>query len=64
MVNVTVDQEKCTGCGTCVTTCPVGVYEMRQASGSEKSFPVNADQCIACHACEAACPVSAIEVVE
>lgn len=64
MVTVTVDQEKCTGCGTCVTTCPVGVYEMRAASSSEKSFPVNVDQCIACRACEAGCPAGAIKVVE
>lgn len=64
MVTITVDEEKCTGCSTCVTTCPVSVYEMRQTGGSEKSFPANADQCITCHACEAACPASAIQVTE
>ncbi|MCJ7632326.1 4Fe-4S dicluster domain-containing protein [Candidatus Bathyarchaeota archaeon] len=64
MVTINVDQEKCTGCGTCVTTCPVGVYELRKASYSEKSFSVNADQCIVCRACEAVCPASAIKVVE
>ena len=26
--NVTVDTDKCTGCGECVDVCPVEVYEL------------------------------------
>ena len=26
--NVTVDADKCVGCGECVDVCPVEVYEM------------------------------------
>jgi len=64
MVTIKVDWEKCTGCGTCVTVCPVGVYELKKESGTDKSHPVNMDQCIVCRACEIQCPESAISVTE
>ena len=60
MVEVKVDHEKCTGCGTCVEVCPVGVFEIQ----NEKSVPVNVDECLACRACETQCPEGAIEVIE
>lgn len=64
MVTINVDQEKCTGCGTCIDTCPVAVFEMQNIEGEEKSVPVNIDECIICRACEATCPETAIEVIE
>ncbi|MEM2914495.1 MAG: 4Fe-4S binding protein, partial [Candidatus Bathyarchaeia archaeon] len=27
MVRININLDKCTGCGTCVDVCPVGVYE-------------------------------------
>lgn len=64
MPEVKVDQEKCTGCGSCVDVCPVEVFELKEASGDTKSFPVNQEECLACRACETQCPENAIEVVE
>ena len=64
MVTVKVDNEKCTGCASCVDTCPVGVFEMVDINGEEKSSPVNESECIICRACEVTCPEAAIEVVE
>ena len=60
MVEVIVDADKCTGCGTCVDVCPVGVFEIVDG----KSSPVNVDECLVCMACEAQCPENAIEVKE
>lgn len=60
MVEIKVDLENCNGCGTCVDTCPVEVYEIRD----EKSVPLKQEECLACKACEASCPNGAIEVTE
>lgn len=60
MVEIHVDVDKCTGCGTCVDVCPVCVYELQ----NEKSVPVNIEDCIICRACEMQCPEGAIQVIE
>lgn len=64
MVTVKVDLEKCTGCGTCLDTCPVEVFELKTIEGEEKSIPVNEEECIICRACEVSCPENAIEIIE
>lgn len=61
---VKVDQEKCTGCGTCIDICPVEVFELKEESGNKKSIPVNQDECLVCMACVTQCPEEAIEVEE
>ncbi|MCW4001387.1 MAG: 4Fe-4S binding protein [Candidatus Bathyarchaeota archaeon] len=59
MVKIVVDA-KCTGCETCVNTCPVGVYEIKAG----KSVPTKESECLVCRACEAQCPEGAIQVIE
>jgi NAD-dependent dihydropyrimidine dehydrogenase PreA subunit len=59
-----IDLDKCTGCGTCVSVCPVSVYELRDVGNSKKSQPVNIDACIACRVCESQCPENAIQIIE
>jgi NAD-dependent dihydropyrimidine dehydrogenase PreA subunit len=56
MVDISVDEAKCVGCGTCVDTCPSSVYELNDG----KSVVVNADDCVECCACVEACPEGAI----
>jgi 2-oxoglutarate ferredoxin oxidoreductase subunit delta len=60
MVKIVVDNNKCTGCATCVGTCPVGVYEVKDG----KSVAAKPDECLVCRACEVQCPEGAIQVVE
>lgn len=60
MVQININKEKCDGCRTCVDTCPVGVYDMREG----KSVALNTNECLVCKACEMQCPNGAIEIVE
>lgn len=60
MPEIKIDSEKCNGCSTCVDTCPVGVYEIKD----DKSVPVKIEECLACKACEVQCPNAAIQVAE
>lgn len=60
MVEIIIDDGKCTGCGTCVEICPVEVLEIQ----NEKSVTVNVEECLVCRACEAQCPEGAMQVVE
>ncbi|MDR2160959.1 MAG: 4Fe-4S dicluster domain-containing protein [Desulfovibrio sp.] len=55
---VTVDAEKCTGCGECVDICPAEVYELEGG----KSVPAKADDCLGCQTCVDTCESKAINV--
>jgi len=57
MVKVTID-DSCTACQTCVTTCPMGVFEVQ----GDAVVVADEDQCISCRACEATCPTGSIVV--
>ena len=50
-VRIVFDESRCTGCGTCVTKCPMGIDPRREAGG------VN---CILCLECVALCPAGAL----
>lgn len=47
---------KCTGCGICITFCPVGAIEKK----GDKAY-INPDICIGCMHCDTHCPVNAIK---
>jgi electron transfer flavoprotein alpha subunit len=58
MAIVSVDKEKCTGCGACIDICPFG------APSLEGDTVVVNDQCTACGACLDVCPVNALSLPE
>jgi 2-oxoglutarate ferredoxin oxidoreductase subunit delta len=63
VISITVNESKCTGCGTCVEQCPMGVYELVPFGRRKLSKVTKKDNCIACHTCELRCPDEAIIVL-
>lgn len=71
---VAVDHDDCTGEGTCLSVCPVTVFEWQKNPGksgqderldyTDKSDPARESDCIFCMACVTACPTQAISVEE
>jgi len=55
-----VNTELCTGCGTCASVCPQGVFEIKDG----KAVVVSPENCIGCRVCESSCPEGAITVEE
>ncbi len=53
-----VDKKKCTGCGTCISVCPVGVFKLN----GNKSEVVKPKECIECGSCVVNCPQKAIKL--
>ena len=51
---VTIDEEKCTACGTCVDACPVESLKV------DETCKVDAETCIDCGTCVDECPEKAI----
>ncbi|MDY6861869.1 MAG: 4Fe-4S binding protein [Thermodesulfobacteriota bacterium] len=60
MYKITLDEEKCVGCGECVDICPSEVYALED----EKSKIINADECVGCESCIEVCPEDAITITE
>lgn len=56
-----VDQDKCTGCGVCVDTCP-DVFEMDQATAKVKVDVVPPAAEASCREATDGCPVEAISI--
>ncbi len=55
-----IDRDECTGCGTCVDSCPNGVLDLVD----EISEVVNEEECTGCGTCVEECPMGAIEIEE
>jgi ferredoxin len=52
-----VDEEKCTGCETCVAECPSEAIKM-----ADEKAVVDEETCIDCGVCVDACPEEAISM--
>ena len=56
-----VDEDLCSGCGTCVSICPYQAIELIKLDGGKSRAQVNEALCMGCGACAAACPSSAMQ---
>ena len=61
MVNITLDADKCEGCGTCVDSCPVSIYTLEDGKAK---LTGDVNECVVCRTCEEGCPTHAITVEE
>ena len=57
---IIVDEEKCTGCGSCVRSCPIGAIRLH----ADKHIPLLCDQCGGKPLCVERCPTKALSYVE
>ncbi len=56
-----VEQDKCIGCGICVSLCPYGAIQMEKVGKKRKAKTVSAS-CKACGICASHCPTFAISM--
>lgn len=56
MSNITINAEKCKGCGLCQRNCPVEAIE----GEARETRTINQDKCIKCGTCITSCPFKAI----
>lgn len=62
---IEVDNERCKGCGVCVSICPTKAIALNvkvNSMGYNYCYMENTDACIGCSACGMICPDSVITV--
>jgi len=58
---VSIDRDKCEGCGECTESCPADILEMVDGKAEVTG---NADECLGCETCVSVCPSGAVTVQE
>ena len=58
VVTLSLNEERCAGCGTCLVVCPHMVFSLNNG----KAAIVDRDACMECGACATNCPTEAIAV--
>jgi len=56
-----VDEDLCSGCGTCVSICAYSAIELEENNEVKKLAKVNEALCMGCGACAATCPSGAMQ---
>ncbi len=56
-----VDEDLCSGCGTCISVCAYSAIELEEDKDGKKQAKVNEALCMGCGACAAACPSGSMQ---
>jgi len=56
-----VDEDLCSGCGTCISVCSYNAIELVEDKDGKKRAKVNEALCMGCGACAASCPSGAMQ---
>ncbi len=66
MAKVIFNEDRCKGCGLCVTACPKGIVSLEKdkinAKGYHPAGVKEQDKCIGCASCALMCPDTVITV--
>ncbi len=66
MIKVTVNEDRCKGCGLCTIPCPKKIMRNSPTRLNKKGFPpaecIDQDACISCAMCATICPDVAITI--
>lgn len=66
MAKVSFNEERCKGCGLCVTACPKGIVSLAKdkinAKGYHPAGVSEQEKCIGCASCALMCPDTVITV--
>jgi len=65
MIEIFIDEEKCTGCGECVRMCPKGprIFMIVEKNGKKVAEILDRSFCIGCGTCVSICKPGAIRLV-
>lgn len=61
MYMVTVDRDKCEGCGECAENCPASILEMVDGKADVTG---DTEDCLGCETCVTVCSSGAVTVSE
>jgi len=62
MFRVSIDKEKCEGCGECADSCPAEILEMGDDGKAEVAG--DPEDCLGCETCVTVCPSGAVTLEE
>nr|MBO4517936.1 4Fe-4S dicluster domain-containing protein [Clostridia bacterium] len=66
MAKVSFNEDRCKGCGLCVSACPKGIVALAKdkinAKGYHPAGVIEQEKCIGCASCALMCPDTVITV--
>lgn len=62
LMEVFIDDKRCTDCGLCEAFCPASVFALIEQKGEKKLTVIDAESCSACYTCVGQCPQKAIQL--